>query len=513
MSDWAQGYVSDIPYTAGFYRELTPQLLAYAVLLKGGVPPPADAGFDYCELGCGQGFGTALMAAAYPKGRFWGFDFNPGQIAHARGLAAEAELGNVEFGEHSFSDLAAGARPDLPLFDYIALHGIYSWVSAENRQAIVRFVGQKLKPGGVLYVSYNCMPGWAAAAPLQRLMRMHADHRPGRSDRQVESALAFANRLKDAGALYFKANPGVPQRMDRLASLNKQYLAHEYLNEWWSAPYHAEVAREMAAAKLTFVASATLAENFDQVVLSEAQRKALAEIDDPVLAQTLRDYCLNQQFRRDVYVRGMPTHPAAEQRQRLFSLPIALTVARKNVNLEFPLPVGKANGAPAIYEPLCDALAAEGGATLAQVMALPPFKGQPAGMAAQAVSFMIGTGQAHPLLPAADARAARRLNAVVARRALAGADYAFLAAGKLGTALPANLLQMAAVQETMASAAAALNLEALAQKCLTAMTRLGRSLLKEGKPISDPAAALAEVKNQLGPFLADSLPLWRKLGV
>jgi len=513
MTDWAQGYVSDIPYTSGFYREVTPQHLACAVLLKGGQPPAADAGFEFCELGCGQGLGTTLLAAAYPKARFWGFDFNPGQIAHARALASEAELGNVEFGEHSFEELAAGSRPDLPMFDYIVLHGIYSWISEANRQAIVRFIGQKLKPGGLVYVSYNCMPGWAQAAPLQRLMRMYAEHRPGRSDRQAEAALAFANRLKEAEALYFKVNQQVPGRMEKLPKQNRQYLAHEYLNEWWNAPYHADVAREMAAAKLSFVASATLPENFEGVVLTEAMRKVLAEIDDPVLVQTLRDFCFNQQFRRDIYLRGQPLVAAGEQRQRTFSVPYVLTVARKDLKLEFQLPIGRAKGTPAIYEPVADALSSESGATLAQIAALPQFKTPGPGSAAQALAFLVSSGQAHPLVSSADPRAARRLNAVLARRTLNGADYSYIAAAHLGSALSVNLLQMLAVQEAMASGSAHPVADVIAPKVWAGLRRLGRSLVKDGKPIRDDAAGVEEVKQQIGGFISDTLPVWKRLGV
>lgn len=512
MSNWAQGYVSDIPYTSGFYRELSPQLLAYATLLKGGSPPPADAGFDYCELGCGQGFGTALLAAAYPGGRFWGFDFNPGQVAHARGLAAEAELGNVEFGEESFEALAAGSRSDLPAFDFIALHGIYSWVSEANRRAIVRFIGQRLKPGGLVYISYNCMPGWAQAAPLQRLMRMYADYRPGRSDRQVEGALALVNKLKAAEALYFKANPTIPGRLEKLPTLNRHYLAHEYMNEWWSAPYHADVARELAAAKLSYAASATLTENFDAVVLGEAMRKTLAEIDDPVMVQTLRDYCFNQQFRRDIFVRGQPVVPVGEQRQRLFGLKVVLTVPRNELKLEFQLPIGKASGSPAVYEPIADALAGDG-ATLAQLAALPALKSQPQGAAVQAVSFLIASGQAHPVMPGADGRAAKRLNALVTRRVMAGADYQYVASARLGTALTAGVLHMATLHEAGGAGAASASAEALAPKIWAAMKRNGRTITKEGQPIRDDAAAIAEICSQVRPFLADTLPVWRRLGL
>ena len=42
---------------------------------------------------------------------------------------------------------------------------IWSWVSEENQRVIVDFVRRKLKVGGLLYISYNCQPGFAAMVP------------------------------------------------------------------------------------------------------------------------------------------------------------------------------------------------------------------------------------------------------------------------------------------------------------------------------------------------------------
>ena len=60
------------------------------------------------------------------------------------------------------------ARPDLPDFDFIGLHGIWSWISDENRAVIVDFIRRKLKVGGVLYISYNTQPGWAAIVLVKK---------------------------------------------------------------------------------------------------------------------------------------------------------------------------------------------------------------------------------------------------------------------------------------------------------------------------------------------------------
>ncbi len=178
MATWSAGYVLDIEYTSGFYREIAPGFLNWAILSQGLYAPTLREGAAYCELGCGQGFGTALLAAANPGVKFYGFDFNPAQIANARRLSAQAGLTNITFEDKSFEELATAPDGAYPKFDIIAIHGIYSWISPENRRFIVDILFRHLSAGGAVYVSYNCMPGWAAVAPLQRLMREHANRGP-----------------------------------------------------------------------------------------------------------------------------------------------------------------------------------------------------------------------------------------------------------------------------------------------------------------------------------------------
>ena len=85
-ADWAAGYVTEVGYTFGYYRDLSPGILRLASLVA-GIAPPAGQPLRYLELGFGQGLSINVHAAAIP-GTFWGTDFNPGQVAHARALAA-----------------------------------------------------------------------------------------------------------------------------------------------------------------------------------------------------------------------------------------------------------------------------------------------------------------------------------------------------------------------------------------------------------------------------------------
>src|ERR1700716_1839960 len=137
MPDWSDGYITNIDYTSGFYPGLSPHAQNFALLYRGFASPELGGGFTYCELGCGHGFSTALLAAANPQGAFWGIDFNPAHIASAERLKRAAGVENVTFLEQSFVE---ALKADLPQFDFIALHGVWSWISSDNRRAIVDFL-------------------------------------------------------------------------------------------------------------------------------------------------------------------------------------------------------------------------------------------------------------------------------------------------------------------------------------------------------------------------------------
>jgi SAM-dependent methyltransferase len=135
------------------------------------------------------------MHAAASVCSWHGTDFNPSQAGFAQELAA-ASGANAHLFDESFAEFSTR---DLPEFDYIGLHGIWSWISDENRQVIVDFIRKKLKVGGVLYISYNTLPGWGTFAPMRHLMTQHASVM-GPTGKgvvsRVDGALEFAQKEK-----------------------------------------------------------------------------------------------------------------------------------------------------------------------------------------------------------------------------------------------------------------------------------------------------------------------------
>ncbi len=179
---WTAGYNNSVAYTTGFYQEQSPTYLN-ACLVMQRVAPPSIEKFTYCEAcGFGQRSLTSLiLAATHPDGDFYACDFNPLHVIAASSIRDEAQLPNLTLLENSFGELAQGAI-ELPMFDYITMHGIISWISDETRAQIMRFLTRYLKPGGVVQVSYNAMPGLAQVLPLQRLLMRGAAGRRRRVD-------------------------------------------------------------------------------------------------------------------------------------------------------------------------------------------------------------------------------------------------------------------------------------------------------------------------------------------
>jgi SAM-dependent methyltransferase len=351
---WTEGYVSEVNYTSGFYGELSPLKLGLATLIKSIQPPDSSQEFTYCELACGQGFTTNILAATYPHAQFYANDFNPSHIATARDLAAKAGMNNILFFDDSFEEFL---ERDLPQFDFISLHGIYSWISARNRQAIVNFIRRNLKVGGLVYISYNALPGWSAAMPMQALMLRHGQHSSESILTRIEQALNFTGELLEANASYFAQNPILKSRYERLKEQNRYYLAHEYFNQEWNSFYFDEVAKELEDAKLKYVGSAHINDHIDTVNLSPSAQEKLAKISDPIYREVVRDFFVNSQFRRDIFSRGYLILTSQEQLKQLQETQFALIVNPANIKLEQQFPVGEVKLQETVYQPICEVLA------------------------------------------------------------------------------------------------------------------------------------------------------------
>jgi SAM-dependent methyltransferase len=514
MAGWDDGYVSDVVYTSNFHRETTPTWLAAAALLLGHRPPDLARPFHYADLGCGHGLTAIVVAATFPHAEVWGFDFNPAHVESARELASRAGLTNIRFHETSFEQLAQLPASALPEFDFMAAHGILSWVSRENQQRVVDVVGQRLRAGGLAYLSYNVATGWGALPPVRALMRMLMLSAGDRSDRSAAGLLDYLATMNHAGAAFFAANPSVEQRLNEIRQQDPRYIAHEFLNQDWHPLMFADVADRMAAAKCDYIGSATLAENVDAVSVPQGMLDLIAHASGLTLRETVRDFAAAQAFRRDIYRRGLAPIPAPEHLRMLDALPLEWLGQAVGDPISLPTPLGTLSGLPEIYAPLVAMLTSRT-CTIGEIRGSPAFASRALSDLLQAVTLLVSAGFVHPAPPPAVVAAAQgctdRLNAAIGAMNANGFDIGWLASPAIGSALKVDLMEALVVHESIAGQPT--EIEVLTDRVLATLGRLGGSVRQDDKIVTDPAQARAVLRAALTKTVDDRLPILARLGV
>ncbi len=500
MGDWTAGYVTDVTYTYGYYTELNPLRIRLALLNAGLLPPEVTTA---CELGFGQGMSLNLHAAASTVS-WWGTDFNPSQASFAQELA-QVSGSEAHLFDEPFADFCT--RPDLPDFDYIGLHGIWSWISDENREVLVDFVRRKLKVGGVLYISYNTQPGWAAVVPLRELLTLHAECLGSKGAgivSRIDGALAFAEQLFATNPLYARTHPHIVERLKKIKEQNRHYLAHEYFNRDWHPMSVAQMAQWLAPAKVTFACSAHPLDTIDAIHLTAAQQALLNAIPDPIFRQLVRDFCVHQQFRRDYWIKGPRPLTPLEQAEALRRERVMLMQPRSDVSLKVTGTLGEASLQEAVYGPVLDGLADQKPrsrtVTFAQLV--------------QAVTVLIGNGAA---APAQDdtvmqkvKKRTERLNAHLMDCARSRNELAYLASPVTGggVAVPRfHQLFLWARNQGFKQP------QEWARVVWNILAAQGQRLVKDNRTLESPEDNLAELTAQAVAFAEKPLSVLRALGI
>ena len=83
-----------------------------------GVEQKLRAGAKVADVGCGHGASTIVMAQAYPKSKFFGFDYHAASIDRAKAAAKEAGVGDrIAFAQATAKDFPANGYDLVAFFD------------------------------------------------------------------------------------------------------------------------------------------------------------------------------------------------------------------------------------------------------------------------------------------------------------------------------------------------------------------------------------------------------------
>lgn len=511
MNHWNAGYVTDIGYTYGYYTELNPLRIQLA-LAAAGIQAPSDS-ITACELGFGQGVSSNIHAAA-TNVQWYGTDFNPSQAAFAQEMA-HASGAKAHFYDQSFSEFTS--RTDLPDFDFIALHGIWSWINDENRTIITDFIRRKLKVGGLLYVSYNTLPGWVTMAPMRHLMTEHSQVM-GASGmgivKRIDSALDFANKLLATNPLYTKTHPTIASRIKNLQKQNRHYLAHEYFNLDWHPMYFSKMGDWLNTAKLGFACSADNLEYTLGINLPSDQKYLLNEITDPMFRETVRDFVVNRQFRKDYWIKGGRALSQMERTEALRSVNLVLMTHRADVTSKIATPLGEITLHESVYSPILDILSDHQPKTIGQIERAV----QPLGInLAQIIEIVMAMTGAEHLCPAQNESAiaqarpqCEKINAYFLRKSHSNGDITHLASPVIGGGVAVSRFEQLFL---VALHQGKRQISELVEYVWNVLSVQEECILKEGKPLETPEENRAELHQIAQNFSTRKLPLLQALQI
>ncbi|NNU36026.1 methyltransferase domain-containing protein [Rhizobium sophorae] len=509
---WSYGYFTDLNYSHGYYPEMNPTMLRLACLCQ-AVEPQLSEEPIYLELGFGQGV-SINMHAAGSVGSYWGTDFNPTQTVEARKLAA-ASGASLHLFDDSFEELAS--RNDLPDFDVIALHGIWSWISETNRKIITDIIRRKLRPGGIAYISYNCLPGWAPIIPIRELMSLYQEYGEGKISGPVgmiEGALQFLGDVAKAGSIYFNENPIAGHHLKHLMKQGPNYLAHEYLNADWHLGHFSDMARSLDDAKLTYVGSARLLDGMDALQFTDEGRKLVSQIGHPIMRETVRDYLLNRRFRSDIFVKGARKLSGPEHRDAWHSLAFVLSTPIVDIPKKIPLSRGEVELPADKYDPILEALCEDkyrpkGVDELLQHSKLRGFLPQDV---VEALTVLTGAGFTAPVRDPSKKvqEQCKALNRHILERARISMDLHHMVSPVTGggIAIP-HIAQLfiLGLREGKTDA------DSLANHVWEFLDSIGERLVRDGQSIESRDANLKELRGSAVKFLRSSRPLLEALQI
>jgi SAM-dependent methyltransferase len=203
------------------------------------------------EIGCGEGLNLINMALGAPKAEFLGVDLAEKPIAVARATAQRCGCAHVGFQVRDLADIDASYGH----FDYIIAHGVYAWVPARAREALMRVVGERLSDDGLAVISYNVLPGSRLRQAIHDMLRTVTDTAED-PKQKLDLARSF---LAEHIEVWSDDKPGemaLKLEARRILSNPLEVLFHDELNEDFAPQLLSDAVAAGARSGLTYLGDA-----------------------------------------------------------------------------------------------------------------------------------------------------------------------------------------------------------------------------------------------------------------
>ncbi|WP_044042036.1 methyltransferase regulatory domain-containing protein [Caballeronia insecticola] len=336
MNEGTQGIRASydaFPYHSFPYSKSAPENLAVVAHLF-GLDAPDVREARVLELGCASGGNAIPFAARNPKARVVGVDLSAVQVEEGRRRIGALKLRNIELRELDLTSIT----PAFGEFDYIVCHGLYSWVPAEVRDAILRICRDNLSATGVAYISYKTYPGWKAHETVRDAMLLRA----GREG-DIRHRLALGRGMIDFLRTHARGGSVLAQAVAQdhatIAHADANYVAHDYLADFSAPCYFLDFVRHAESQGMTCFADADPDTMFAVNFGDEVARPLIDECaGNQALLEQYLDFILDRSFRSSLLVRGERKegvrHDLDESRLRALHVAASLVCSDGEVRLD-----------------------------------------------------------------------------------------------------------------------------------------------------------------------------------
>lgn len=507
------GVAFDGPLALSYSNGQSPAMMQYIARLRGIETVSLEEPFTYLELGCRQGITSNLLAAAFPHATFIGIDNNSAQLERARAVAESGGLSNVQFIEHGMEYLTT---LDLPDCDFISLQGVFDRVAQSSRQSLADVIAKTLKPGGMAYVSYNAMPGWAPLQPLRRVILNHRSSDPARSLESTVTGLQYLRYLRENDAAFFTANPAAQSFLDQLLGSDPGQVLQDYFSDEWEPLYFPEVGLAFGQAGMAYCGSTEVERNYTDLIVPEIFWSMLNAAENDFLRESHKSLILNESYRRDLYCKPGQKRPAEAVAEGFSDVVFGSTLPLGSIRREVKVGPHRMRLGDPIYRDLIP-LAVGGAHTAAELIAHPAMAAHSGESTLTALQRLVASGQFRPFArkgPAVEGamprefRIASDFNRAILRERLMNDPNSYLASPVLGAGIRVDIFQ-GLMMQGMDEA----GLDGTVEHVLAILAQGKHTWRRGTQEITDPADLRKVAEAQFAAFRKNWTPLLYRFGI
>lgn len=263
-----------------------------------GLNPVPLKGARVLELGASCGGNIVPQALYYPETTFTGIDLSGVQVKHGNDIINSIGLKNVTLLEKDILDI----DESFGTFDYIIVHGIWSWVPDVVKDKILSICNVNLSDNGIAYVSYNTYPGWKRLEQLRDIM-LYSEKRAKDQDllertlytksvlKMVADTMNIDDRSRAQSA--YKIN-----NIHNVLNSNDYYVAHEYLEAFNDPVYVSDFIERARKQGCAYIGDEVLQRSFITWLADDVTNNIrILSHDNYVDKEQFYDYVYDTQFR------------------------------------------------------------------------------------------------------------------------------------------------------------------------------------------------------------------------